>query len=177
MPRIIAPNWVDWVTLAIVLVSVVRAIRYGVLASAADLVVLVVSFLIASLAYATGGDIVRQYLPMMAASWARLIAFVVVWLVCYLPTSRLLRLLLENAPFPLIWVFGPLIGLLRGVVLATVILVVALAAPFRDVVAEDAAKSLIGPSLLSGNDRVLSALLPALEPVRVPRVGPGGEKF
>jgi len=55
--------------------------------------------------------------------------------------------------------------------------VVALAAPFRTVVAEDAARSLVGPSLLYGNDRVVTVLLPALQPVRVPRIGPGGRSF
>src|SRR5207302_6009032 len=48
----ITVNWIDWLTLATVLVSVLRVTRYGVLAGVLDLLALIGAFLAASALYA-----------------------------------------------------------------------------------------------------------------------------
>ena len=124
-------NWIDWVTVALVLISGVRGARYGFWVVLADSVSLIASFLFACTVYADGGTIVTQYLQMVTPSWGALIAFVVVWVVIYFPLSRIARILLRDVPFPASEMTGAMLGAARGFVLATAILVVALAAPFR----------------------------------------------
>ncbi|HYM90582.1 MAG TPA: CvpA family protein, partial [bacterium] len=51
MGRTITVNWIDWITLAIILVAILRGTRYGVLAGVIDLAALGGAFLIASILY------------------------------------------------------------------------------------------------------------------------------
>jgi uncharacterized membrane protein required for colicin V production len=176
MSRTITLNWIDWVALAIVLVSVLRGSRYGVWGGLADLAALVASFFAASALYAGAARGLVVYFPMLPLAWAALGCFLVIWLVCYLPTSFLLRMGLGGLPFPASGLLGALLGAFRGLVLVAALLLVALAAPFRTVVSKDASHSQVAPYLLDASARVTTVLLPAL-PVRVPRIGPGGATF
>jgi len=176
MSRTIMLNWIDWVTLAIVLVSVLRGSRYGVWGGLADLFALVAAFFAASALYAGAAQGVVQYLPMVPLHWASLSCFLLIWLVCYLPTSLALRLALGGVPFPASGLVGAVLGAVRGLVLVAALLAVSLAAPFRTVVSADASRSMVAPYLLTGSARVTTMLLPVL-PVRVPRIGPGGATF
>jgi uncharacterized membrane protein required for colicin V production len=130
MPRVITMNWIDWVTIALVLVSAVRGARYGFWVVITDVAAVIVSFLAASVLYGEGGTIVTQYLP-VPSGWAGLIAFVVVWVVIYFPLSRILRIFLRDVPFPVSEITGATLGAARGFVLAAAVLAVCLAAPFR----------------------------------------------
>jgi len=175
MPRTITLNWIDWVTLAIVLVSILRGARFGVLAGVVDLCGLVATYLAAAAVYPRGAEYLRQ-VPGLTPSWQGLIAFLVIWLGLYLPLGVLIRWIFARAKFPASGLLGGLLGVARGVVLAASLLVLTLAAPFRSVVAADAHRSQVAPYLLSGSERVQAVLLPVL-PVRVPRLGPGGATF
>jgi uncharacterized membrane protein required for colicin V production len=176
MPRTIAFTWMDWLTLAIVLVSVLRGARYGVLAGAADLVVLVAAFLGAAALYSDGAWLLRRSLPALPAPWAAFIAFVVIWAGLYLPAGLLARAALDGEAAPGSRMLGGALGALRGLVLSTILLVILLAAPFHRTIAADAQRSRVAPYLLRANERIGALLLPAL-PVRVPRIGPGGRMF
>ncbi len=176
MSRIIALNWIDWVTLAIVLVSILRGSRYGVWGGIADLAALVATFFTASAFYSAAARAVVRYLPMLPLSWAALCCFLVIWLVCYLVISHLLRLALGGLPFPAAGFIGALLGAFRGLVLVAALLMVALAAPFRAVVSADASRSQVAPYLLRASASATTALLPVL-PMHVPRIGPGGVTF
>ncbi|HEV2439637.1 MAG TPA: CvpA family protein [bacterium] len=175
MPRTIALNWIDWATLAIVLVSILRGARFGVLAGLLDLGGLVATYLAAAVVYPRGAEYLRE-VPGLTRSWEGLIAFVVIWLGLYLPLGMVIRWIFARAKFPASGLLGGVLGVARGIVLASSLLVLTLAAPFRSVVAADAHRSQVAPYLLSGNERVQTVLLPAL-PVRVPRLGPGGATF
>jgi len=168
-------NWIDWVTVALILVSGVRGARYGFWVVLIDTASVIVGFLAASALYTGGGTIVTQYLQMVPPSWGALIAFVVVWVVIYFPLSRLARMLLRDVPFPASEITGAMLGAARGFILATAILVVALAAPFRATVQRDADNSLLATYLLALNSRAAREL-PNL-PVTVPQIGPGGKTF
>ena len=175
MPRTIIVNWIDWVTVALVLASGVRGARYGFWVVIVDGLSVVVSFLLASMAYADGGTIVTQYLQMIPPSWGAFIAFVFVWVVVYFPLNLIDRILLRDVPFPASELTGALLGAARGFVLAAAILVVALAAPFRGTVQRDSDNSLVATYLLSLDEAGMKQL-PKL-PVSVPQIGPGGKTF
>jgi Colicin V production protein len=188
MPDTSSLNWMDWITLAIVLVSILRGTRYGVLAGLGDLAVLIAAFFGASALYVQGAallhhglELLRQHplldrLPGLPPPWEALITFVAIWLALYLPTGFVVRWLLGRPEFPASRVLGGLLGGVRGLVLVTVLLVITLAAPFHRVVAADAARSRVAPYLLRANEGVEKFVLPTL-PVRVPRIGPGGTLF
>jgi uncharacterized membrane protein required for colicin V production len=174
MPRTITLNWIDWVTLAIVLVSILRGARFGVLAGLVDLAALIATYLAAAWAYPRGVEYLRQ-VP-MSRSWEGLIVFVVIWLGLYLPLGVLIRWTLARARFPVSGLLGAVLGVARGTVLAASLLLLALAAPFRSVVAADTQRSQVAPYLVRGSERVQDILLPKL-PVAVTRLGPGGVVF
>lgn len=175
MPRTITLNWIDWVTLAIVLVSILRGARFGAVAGLVDLGMLVATYFTAAAVYPNGAELLVQA-PVLTRSWDALIAFVVIWLGLYLPFGVLIRWVFARAKFPGSGLLGGVLGVARGVVLTASLLLLTLAAPFRGVVAADAHRSQVAPYLLSGSARVQSVLLPRL-PVRVPRLGPGGKVF
>jgi uncharacterized membrane protein required for colicin V production len=175
MPRTITLNWIDWVTLAIVLVSILRGARFGPLAGLLDLGGLVATYLAAAALYPKGAELLHQ-VPALTRPWQSLIAFVVIWLGLYVPFGILIRWIFARAKFPAAGLLGGVLGVARGTVLAASLLVLTLAAPFRSVVAADAHRSQVAPYLLRGSERVQTVLLPAL-PVRVPRLGPGGAVF
>jgi len=175
VPRTIILNWIDWVTLAIVLVSILRGARFGAVAGLVDLGVLVASYLTAAASYSKGADLLLE-VSVLDRPWDDVIAFVVIWLGLYLPLGLLIRWVFARAKFPGSGLLGAVLGVARGLVLTAALLLLTLAAPFRSVVAADAHRSRVAPYLLSGSARVLSVLLPTL-PVRVPRLGPGGAVF
>lgn len=175
MPRTITLNWIDWVTLAIVLVSILRGARFGAVAGLIDLGALVATYLAAAAVYPRGAELLHQ-VPVLTRSWEGLIAFVVIWLGLYLPLGLLIRWIFARAKFPASGLLGGVLGVARGIILAASLLLLTLAAPFRSVVAADTHRSQVAPYLLSGSERVQVVLLPAL-PVRVPRLGPGGATF
>jgi uncharacterized membrane protein required for colicin V production len=175
MPRTITLNWIDWVTLAIVLVSILRGARYGAVAGLFDLGGLVATYLAAAVWYPQGGAMLAR-VPGLTRPWDGFIAFVVIWFVLYLSLGRVIRWVFARAQFPGSGLVGGAFGVARGTVLAAALLVLTFAAPFRSVVAADARRSQVAPYLLRGSARVQDMLLPAL-PVRVPRLGPGGAVF
>lgn len=178
MLRTITLNWIDWIILAIVLVSFLRGARWGVLAGLGDLVVLVAAFLTAAALYASATVWMRrETFDSLSEAWAAFLTFVVIWLGLYLPVGWLARWALGgNAAAPAARLVGGAIGALRGLVLVTAALAIVLAGPFGRAVAADASRSWVAPSLLQANDRVQAALLPALH-VQVPRIGPGATRF
>lgn len=169
------PNWIDLITLSIVLLSILRGTRYGVLAGILDLAALAASFFAASAIFVRVGASLHEtlYLP---PSWAGFVAFVVVWLFFYLPLGVLIRWFHGPKTHPASEILGGVVGGIRGLALMTVFLVVMSAAPFHEEVDQDVKRSPVASYLLAGYNRVVTALLPIL-PVEVPRIGPGGAMF
>jgi len=175
VPRTISLNWIDWLTLAIVLVSVLRGARYGLLAGIGDVLILVGTFYAASYLYP---QTVRylDWIPMLPMPWREMFSFLMDWLVLYIPLMIIVRWILGGALFPGSKMLGGLLGGFRALVLVTALLLVTLAAPFRDIVAKDVHQSVVAPYLLRASDQVQSVVIPIL-PVHVPRFGPGGAVF
>jgi uncharacterized membrane protein required for colicin V production len=176
MPRTVELNWIDWLTLAIVLVSVLRGVRSGAPAELFDLFGLVATYMTAAVYYPLGAEYLSQ-VPRLTPPWQGFIAFVVIWVSVYLPLSMLIRWALYNAVFPASGFFGGLVGVARGLVLAAALLVVLLATPLRSVVVADAHHSHVAPYLLRGNSRFQRLLRTNAIGLRVPRLGPGGTMF
>ena len=176
MPHTLLFNWIDWITLARVLVSVLRGWRIGAPAGLLDLLALVATFLAASVYYPLGASYLS--ISALTPSWQSLIAFVVMWMALYLPLGMLIRWALWRATFPVSGLVGAALGIARGLVLAAGLLVVMLAAPFHSVIAADAHHSQVAPYLLRGNAKFQRLLLQKLPiGMRVPRIGPGGTMF
>jgi uncharacterized membrane protein required for colicin V production len=170
-------NWIDWVTLAIVLVSVLRGARFGAPAGLLDLAGLIAAYFTAGFYYPLGATYLSQ-VPGLTPSWQSLIAFLLIWMGLYLPLGMLLRWALSRATFPASGLIGGVLGIARGIVLAAALLVVMLAAPFHSVIAADAHHSQVAPYLLRGNSRIQRLLLTKLPAgIRAPRIGPGGTMF
>ncbi len=175
MGRTISVNWIDWITLAIVLVAVLRGTRYGVLAGAIDLGAMIGAFLVASAAYPHVAPGLHEALN-LPEDWGGFLAFTVIWLGLYILVGSVVRLVHGVKTSPYSEILGGAIGVLRGIALATVLLVILLAAPFRGSVEPDAKRSLVATFLLSEYTDVMKILLPAM-PLRVPRPGPDGTPF
>jgi uncharacterized membrane protein required for colicin V production len=175
MARTISVNWIDWVTLAIVLVSILRGTRYGILAGLFDLLALAGAFFTAAVLYPLAIPVLNKslYLP---SEWGGFLAFVVIWLVIYIGIGIIIRLVHGVKTLPLSEMLGGAFGLLRGLTLATACLVIMLAAPFHGAIDPDAKQSPVAGFLLRGYNAVMVTVVPTL-PVRIPRIGPGGHAF
>jgi uncharacterized membrane protein required for colicin V production len=177
MPHTFTLNWIDWLTLAIVLVSILRGARFGAPAGLLDLAGLIATFLTATIYYPLGAGYLSG-IPVLSPSWQSFVAFLLIWMGLYLPLGMLIRWALSRVAFPASGLLGGLLGIARGLVLASALLVLMLASPFRSVIAADAHHSQVAPYLLRGNagfQRLLLSKLPT--GMRVPRIGPGGTMF
>lgn len=175
MTRTITVNWIDWITLAIVLISILRGTRYGVLAGVIDFVAMLGAFLGASVLYAQAVPVLQHSL-FLPASWAGFLAFTVIWLVLYLGVGIVVRLVHGVKTVPLSEILGGAMGIVRGLALATVCLVILLASPFHAAIEQDVKRSVVAPVLLKGYDAVMVSVLPTF-PAHIPRIGPGGTVF
>lgn len=171
----ITVNWIDWITLTFVLVSILRAARHGALAGLLDLVVLIAAFFAASALYARGASLLHGT-PVLPPPWVGLLSFLVIWLGLYIPIGILIRWILSGRASPASRTVSGLLGGVRGLVITAALLVLALASPVHGVVQVDAGRSRVAPYLLRAYERISTAFLPLL-PVRVPRLGPGGSMF
>ncbi len=175
MDRTITVNWIDWITLAIILVATLRGIRYGVLAGVIDLAAMGGAFLIASIAYGKVVPELHQGLN-VPTEWGGFLAFTVIWLGLYILVGSVVRLVHGIRTAPVSELLGGAIGVVRGIALATVLLVILLASPFREGVERDAKRSLAATFLVSGYNGVMK-IVTLVIPVRIPRIGPGGTPF
>jgi len=175
MGRTISVNWIDWITLAIILVAVLRGTRYGVLAGAIDLGAIIGAFFVASALYAHVASGLHQALS-VPTDWGGFVAFTVIWLGLYILVGSLVRLMHGVKTSPYSEALGGAIGVLRGIALATVLLVILLVSPFRQSVEPDAKRSLVAQLLISEYTDVMKILVPVI-PVRTPRPGPDGTPF
>jgi uncharacterized membrane protein required for colicin V production len=175
MSRTIALNWIDWIALAIVLISILRGTRYGVLAGIIDLFAMMGAFFAAGILYVRVVPALHQVL-FLPPSWGGFVAFIVIWLALYIVVGIIVRLVHGVKTLPLSEILGGVMGVVRGVTLSTFLLVLLLAAPFREAIEPDAKHSTVAPYLLQGYSAMLAALSP-VAPFPLTRIGPGGAVF
>jgi uncharacterized membrane protein required for colicin V production len=175
MVRVITVNWIDWITLAVVLISILRGTRYGVLAGIIDFVAMLGAFFAASVLYVRVVPALQHSL-FLPPSWGGFLAFTVIWLVLYMAVGVAVRLAHGVKTVPLSEILGGAMGVPRGLALVTACLVIALAAPFRQTIEQDTKRSIVAPLLLKGYDAAMVTIVQSV-PVRIPRIGPGGAVF
>ena len=175
MAATITVNWIDWLTLATVLVSVLRGTRYGVLAGVLDLLALIGAFLAASALYAYVVPSLHKSL-FLPTDWAGFLAFIVIWLAFYIAVGALIRLMHAVKTAPVSEMLGGVMGGIRGVALMGAFLIIALASPFHDGFESDAKQSPVAGFLLRGYESLIVNVAPSLS-VHIPRIGPGGVLF
>lgn len=175
MARTISVNWIDWITLAIVLISILRGTRYGVLAGIIDLTAMAGAFMAASVWYPRAVPGLHQALALPAA-WGGFLAFTAIWLGLYILVGTIVRLVHGLKTLPLSEILGGVMGILRGIALATALLVLLLAAPFHEAIEPDAKHSTVAPFLLKGYGAFMTTVVSSI-PVHIPRIGPGGIVF
>ena len=175
MARTISVNWIDWITLAIVLISVLRGTRYGVLAGLIDFAAMLGAFFAASVLYAGAVPMLQRSL-FLPPNWGGFLAFTVIWLALYLGVGIIVRLVHGVKTVPLSEILGGAMGVVRGLALTTACLVIMLAAPFHQTIEQDAKRSIVAPVLLKGHNAIMVTFVPTI-PVRIPRIGPGGTVF
>ncbi len=175
MSRVVTVNWIDWITLAVVLISILRGTRYGVLAGVIDFAAMILAFFAASVLYVQAVPTLQHSL-FLPPSWGGFLAFTVIWLVLYLAVGIVVRLVHGVKTVPLSEILGGAMGIVRGLGLVTACLVIMLAAPFHQAIEQDAKRSIVAPVLPKGYNAVMVTILPTL-PIRIPRIGPGGTAF
>ena len=175
MARTITVNWIDWITLAVVLISILRGTRYGVLAGVIDFVAMLGAFFAASILYVRVVPGLQHALA-LPPNWGGFLAFTVIWLVLYVAVGVVVRLVHGVKTVPLSEILGGAMGVVRGLALVTACLAVVLASPFRQAIEQDTKRSIVAPLLLKGYDAVMGTVLPTI-PVQIPRIGPGGTVF
>jgi membrane protein required for colicin V production len=175
MARVVTVNWIDWITLAVVLISVLRGTRYGVLAGIIDFAAMIGAFLAASVLYVQAVPTLQHSL-FLPPSWGGFLAFTVIWLVLYIAVGVVVRLVHGIKTVPLSEILGGAIGIVRGLGLVTACLAIMLAAPFRQAIEQDTKHSIVAPVLLKGYNAFMVTMVSTI-PIRITRIGPGGTVF
>ena len=148
---------------AFALFAALQGVRRGLWPALIGVVAVLAAYLAASAWYRPVAGAVRGYLP-LSESWAATIAFLVLLLVAVELVSLVLTLRTtpDNVPVPS-RALGLAVGAVRGLTLATALLIVALAAPPSEPVRRDVDRSAIAPyavSIYREGLRALSGFLP-----------------
>lgn len=148
---------------AFALFAALQGVRRGVWPALTGVVGLLGAYLAASVWHRPVADAARGYFP-LSESWAASVAFLVLLLVIVELVSLLTTLLTTayNVVTPS-RALGLAVGAVRGLTLATALLVVALASPLGEPVRRDVERSAIAPYAVSAARvglRVLGEMLP-----------------
>jgi uncharacterized membrane protein required for colicin V production len=161
-------TWIDWVMAAFALFAALQGVRRGVWPALIGVVGVVAAYLAASAWYRPVAMTIRGYLP-LSESWAATVAFLLLLLVVVELVSLVLTLRTtpNNVPAPS-RALGLAVGAVRGMALATALLVVALGAPPSEPVQRDVDRSSIAPYAVSVYREGLRALSDVLPPTARP---------
>jgi uncharacterized membrane protein required for colicin V production len=161
-------TWIDWVMVAFALFAALQGIRRGLWAALTGIVALLAAYLAASVWFRSLAGAIRGYLP-LTESWAAAIAFLALFLVIVELASLVvtLRTSANNIP-PASRALGLAVGAVRGMTLATALLVVVLASPPAEPVRRDVDRSAIAPHAVNAYRGGLRALAVVLPPTAQP---------
>lgn len=170
------PTWLDWVTLALLLVTVLLGLQRGPVRTLLETLFVLLSYVGAALLFRPAAEtFFGTAFPW--PDWAATVSFAVLFLLFVVVGNYLTAWIAgRKAATGGAIVLGGLSGVLKGVLLGIVLVTFLLAAPFAPAIQRDVERSVVGPYLAGwqlGLHRALSPLLP----VRLPALGPGGEKF
>jgi len=172
----VTPTWLDWVTLAILLVTILLGLQRGPVRTLLEALFALLSYVGAALLFRPAAEtFFGTTFPW--PDWAATVSFAVLFLLFVVVGNYLTAWIAgRKAATDAAIVLGGLSGVVKGALLGIVLVTFLLAAPFAPAVQKDVERSVVGPYLVSGQ-LALHGTLSALLPVRLPALGPGGEKF
>jgi len=156
-------TWIDWVIAAFALFAALQGLKRGLLAALIGIVAVLASYLIASAWYHPIGDFVERSVRLSPA-WGDTVAFAGLFLLAYdiVAVLTIMGVGDERIPLPS-RISGMILGIVRGTLLATALLIIAQASPPGEPIRRDAERSTIAPVAMEayrGGLRALGGLLP-----------------
>lgn len=137
-------TWIDWVIIAYLLYSVMQGLRRGIAVALIAAAGAVAGYLAASMWYPALADVLR--LLKLSRAWAGTLAYTLLLLAIYGAIGTAAALLLDaqrlGTSTRLVGAVG---GLIKGALISSLVLGVALASPVGDRVRRDALRSLLAP--------------------------------
>jgi uncharacterized membrane protein required for colicin V production len=169
-------TWIDWVIAAFALFAALQGLRRGILPALVGILAVLLSYLAASAWYLTIGDFIEKYVK-LSAPWSDTVAFAVVFLLAYdiIAILTVMGISTERIPMPS-RLAGMVVGLLRGTLLATALLVVAIASPPGEPIRKDVERSAVAPFAVDAYRDGLRALRGIL-PSTIHAFGAQDERF
>jgi uncharacterized membrane protein required for colicin V production len=169
-------TWFDWLMLALLLLSVLLGLQRGPVRTLVESAFVLVSYLGAALLFRQAAEtFFGTTFPW--PDWAATVAFALLFLI-FLVVGNFLTAWIagRRAATGAAIVLGGLAGVVKAALLGVVVVTFLLSAPFAPQVRQDVDRSVSGPTLSAWQVAVHQAVAPLL-PVRLPALGPGGEKF
>ncbi|GBD29275.1 hypothetical protein HRbin32_00362 [bacterium HR32] len=169
-------TWLDWVMLALLLLSVLLGLQRGPVRTLVESAFVLASYLGAAVLFRQAAEtFFGTTFPW--PDWAATVAFAVLFLI-FLVVGNFLTAWIagRRAATGVAILLGGLVGVVKAAVLGVVLVTFLLSAPFAPQVRQDVDRSASGPYLVGWQLAVHRAVSPLL-PVRLPALGPGGEKF
>jgi len=172
----VTPTWLDWVVLAVLLVTVLLGLQRGPVRTLLETLFVLLSYLGAAVLFRPAAEtFFGTGFPW--PDWAATVSFAVLFLLFVVVGNYLTAWIAgRRAATGAAIVLGGLSGVVKGTLLGIVLVTFLLAAPFAPAIQRDVERSVSGPYLVGWQVGLHRALTPLL-PVRLPALGPGGEKF
>jgi uncharacterized membrane protein required for colicin V production len=170
------PTWLDWVVLALLLVAVLLGLQRGPVRTLLETFFVLLSYLGAALLFRPAAEaFFGATFPW--PDWAATVAFAVLFLLFVVVGNYLTAWIAgRRAATGGAIVLGGVAGVVKAALLGVVLVTFLLSAPFAPAIQRDVERSVVGP-YLAGWQVALHRTLSPLLPVRLPALGPGGEKF
>lgn len=171
-----AVTWLDWAMLAVLLLCVLLGLQRGPVRTLVESAFVLLSYLGAAVLFRQAAEtFFGTTFPW--PDWAATVAFAILFLIFLVVGNYLTAWIAgRRAATGVSIVLGGLAGVLKAALLGMVVVTFLLSAPFAPQIRQDVERSVSGPYLSSWQVVLHQALAPLL-PVRLPALGPGGEKF
>lgn len=157
-------TWVDWAIAAFALFAALQGLRRGLMAALIGILAVLAAYLVASVWYQSLGAFIHTSVR-LSPSWSDTVAFAALLLLVYDVIAVLVILAIRAQGVPVaLRLSGMLVGALRGVVLASALLIVALASPSAEPLRSDVERSAIAPYVVTAYREGLRALAGVLPP-------------
>jgi membrane protein required for colicin V production len=137
-------TWIDWSILAYLLYSALAGLRRGIAVVLIAAAGALVGYLVASMSYAGLADVLL--LLKVPRPWAGTLGYAVLLLVIYGAVGTTAALLLDTRLAMSNRVLGAIGGVLKGALMASLVLGILLASPWSERVQRDTQRSLLAPA-------------------------------
>lgn len=157
-------TWVDWAIAAFALFAALQGLRRGLAAALIGILAVLAAYLLASTWYQPVGSFLHDRIR-LSPSWSDTVAFAALLVFAYEAVAVLVMMAIRAQGVPAaLRLSGMLVGALRGGVLASALLIVALASPSGEPLHDDVERSAIAPYAVTAYREGLRALAAVLPP-------------